>query len=195
MTGLEIRPLTVELWPKLAELFAVGGDSRWCWCTFWRRRGEGGGRDAAAQNEALLRDLAEQPDRNVALGLLAFEGERAVGWLSLGPREEFPRLEHSRLLAPVDEEPVWSIVCFVVAKSERGRGIARTLLEAGIDYARENGAERLEAYPVDPDGQRVPGAYAYLGTRKLFESAGFKVVATRQAAGAKRARRVMRLDL
>lgn len=191
---LRIEPLTVELWPALEELFAVGGDARWCFCTFWRFPAAGG-RKESERNRSLLRGLAENPPAGVPLGLLAFDGERAVGWVSLAPREHLPRLERSRLLAPVDDRPVWSIVCFVVAKGRRGRGIANALLDAAIDFARDHGASTLEAYPMETDGGRVPGAYAYLGVDQMYEKAGFKTVARRRATPTTRPRRIMRLEL
>ncbi len=192
--SFEIRPLTPELWPTAEALFAVGGDSRWCFCSFWRFP-EHGVRHEGELNRRLMRDLNEQRQASLPLGLLAFEDGHPVGWVSLGPRDDFPRLERSRLLSRVDERRVWSIVCFVVAKSERRRGIARVLLEGAISFAREQGASVLEAYPVDPDGERVSGSYAYLGVRRLYEEAGFGVVATRQAQGSTRPRRIMRLEL
>jgi GNAT superfamily N-acetyltransferase len=191
---LRIEPLTLELWPALEDLFAVGGDARWCFCTFWRFP-DAGGRREAELNRRLLRGLAANAPDGLPLGLLAFERERAVGWVSLAPREHLPRLARSRLLAPVDERPVWSIVCFVVAKGQRGRGIASGLLDGAIGFARDHGASTLEAYPMEADGGRVPGAYAYLGVDQMYEKAGFQVVATRRATPTTRPRRIMRLEL
>jgi GNAT superfamily N-acetyltransferase len=116
-----------------------------------------------------------------APGLVAYDGDEAVGWISIGPREDYERLAHSTVLKPLDDKPVWSIVCFVVGRQARGRGVARKLLEAGVDYAREHGARLLEAYPVEvAEGMRVPPGDVYRGTLSMFERAGFKVVARRQ---------------
>ena len=127
-------------------------------------------------------DACREPPRARACppGLVAYRGGEAVGWVSLAPREEFERLEHSTLLARVDERPVWSIVCFVVGRRARGRGVAETMLAAAVDYARDHGATLLEAYPVDTAGGRVPSANAYHGTLGMFERAGFTVVDRRQ---------------
>jgi len=130
-----------------------------------------------------------------APGLVAFRDGRAVGWVSLGPREDFERLAHSTVLGPVDDCPVWSIVCFVVGRRERGHGIARALLDAAIDYARANGATMLEAYPADTGGDRIPSAYAYKGTLAMFERAGFRVVARRQSNPTTPVRPIVRLEL
>ena len=119
--------------------------------------------------------------RDLAPGLVAYRDDRAVGWVSLAPRGDYERLASSKILAPLDEVPVWSIVCFVVSRNARGKGVAGRLLDAAIEYAREHGATTLEAYPVEvPKGGRIPAANAYHGTLTMFERAGFTVVERRQ---------------
>ena len=101
--------------------------------------------------------------------------------MSLAPREDYERLATSKILAPLDDVPVWSIVCFVVSRRSRRQGVAATLLDAAIEYARSHGATTLEAYPVEvPKGERIPAANAYHGTLTMFERAGFTVVERRQ---------------
>ena len=102
---------------------------------------------------------------------------------------------YSKLLAPVDDTPVWSIVCFVVSRRARRQGIAAALLDAAIDYARTHGATMLEAYPVDTSGGRVPSANAYHGTLGMFERAGFTVVDRRQWNATTPSRPIVRLAL
>jgi GNAT superfamily N-acetyltransferase len=190
---LDIQPLTPATFEALGALFAEGGDARWCWCTFWRLRGAAGGRAEADQNRALLAGLAGRGDPPP--GLVAFRDGRAVGWVSLGPRAGYPRLVHSRVLAPVDDRPVWSITCFVVSRLERWRGVGTALLAAAVGHARRHGAETLEAYPVETGGGRVPAASAFTGTVPMFERAGFQLVTIRRAAATSRPRPVMRRDL
>jgi GNAT superfamily N-acetyltransferase len=190
---LDIRPLTPGTWDTLAALFAQGGDPKWCWCAFWRKRGKAWGGATVANNRALLRRLAARED--LAPGLVAFQDDQAIGWVSLGPREDYERLEHSRVLARVDDKPVWSIVCFVVSRHERGQGVARKLLDAAVAYARDNGAARLEAYPIETDGGRVPSASAYTGTVGMYAQAGFRRIAARQATASSRPRPIYRLEL
>lgn len=191
---LEITPLGPDTWDALAAMFPGSGDAGWCWCTFFRLRGSAGGRDRAEENRRLLWDLAHRDDP--APGLVARQDGSAVGWVSLGPREGYPRLVHSRVLAPVDDQPVWSIVCFVVARAARGQGVGTALLDAAVGYARECGATMLEAYPVDTStGRRVPAGSAYTGTTSMFERAGFEVVATRRATPTSRLRPIMRRRL
>ncbi len=119
-----------------------------------------------------------------------------MGWVSLGPRDDYERLAYSKVLAPVDEAPVWSIVCFVVGRRSRGQGVAGELLGAAVDYARAHGATMLEAYPADvPKGERIASASAYQGTLGMFKRAGFNVVERRQLNSASRSRSIVRLEL
>ena len=131
-----------------------------------------------------------------APGLVAYDGDEAVGWISIGPREDYERLAHSKVLAPIDDKRVWSIVCFVVGRRARGRGVARALLNAGVAYARKHRARTLEAYPVEvPAGGRMPSADVYRGTLSMFESVGFEVVARRESPGGRAPRPIVRLAL
>ena len=176
--SLEVRPLTPDTFGDLAALFEEGGDPKWCWCMFFRARGRDWSNSTAEQNRAELRALADRPD--IAPGLVGYEGDRVVGWVSLGPRHDYERLEYSKVLAPVDDTPVWSIVCFVVSRRARGRGVAMGMLRAATEYAREHGATMLEAYPADTAGGRRRAADIYQGTLVMFERAGFEVVERRQ---------------
>jgi GNAT superfamily N-acetyltransferase len=174
---VEIAPFSRERVEDLAALFAEGGDPKNCWCAFWRVRGKDWGEWTAEQNRPVVERLA---GNDPAPGLVAYADGRAVGWVSLGPRTDFDRLEHSKVLARVDDEPVWSIVCFVVSRSVRGRGVAHQLLDGAVAYAADHGARLLEAYPVDSSRGRVPAASAYMGPLAMYERAGFEVVARRQ---------------
>ena len=191
--ALDIQPLTPDRLPDLALLFGQGGDPKWCWCSFFRVRNVDFRTATPASNRRVLEDAVKSTGAvGRAPGLLAYHGGEAVGWVSVGPREDYERLEHSRVLAPIDDKPVWSIVCFVVARHARGKGIANALLDAAIVYARAHGATLLEAYPVDTDGGRVPAAHAFKGTIGMFERAGFDVVERRQANRATAPRPIVR---
>ncbi len=185
----EVRPLTGESWDALAELFQEGGDPRWCWCQYWRLRSK----DMAVAKVPQLRErLHDQARSTEPPGLVAFDGERAVGWVSLGPRTDFERIERSRVIAKVDDRPVWSIVCFAVSANARGQGVARALLDAAVDSARARGATMLEAYPIAIDAAAPihPDA-AFTGTLPMFERAGFRVVADRASDPSSRHQRVV----
>jgi GNAT superfamily N-acetyltransferase len=190
--ALEISPLTPERFPDLAALFEEGGDPRWCWCTYFRVRGRDWSNSTADGNRAELASLA---GLEPAPGLLAYDAERVVGWVSLGPREDFARLANSKILAPIDDTAVWSIVCFVVSRRKRGQGIAGALLEAAATYAKAHGATTLEAYPVDTAGERIVSANAYHGTLGMFERAGFTVAERRQWSKSSPVRPIVRKGL
>jgi GNAT superfamily N-acetyltransferase len=191
-SDLTIVPLTPERLDDLATLFDQGGDPKWCWCSYCRIRGRSFSNSTAVQNRAVLTAIA---DRAPAPGLIAYREDRAVAWVSLGPREDYERLAYSKVLAALDDRPVWSIVCFVVGRRERGQGLAGALLDAAIHHARANGARTLEAYPVDTGGDRVPSATIYKGTLSMFERAGFSIVARRQLGRTTPVRPIVRLEL
>ena len=189
--AIKIHPLTERRFDDLANLFMQGGDPKWCWCMYYRKRGADWASDRA-QNREALRGLAR---RQTAPGLVAYRDGEAVGWVGLAPREQFERLESSKVLAPIDDKPVWSIVCFVVAAKSRGQGIATALLRGAIDYARKRGATLLEAYPVSETRGKIPAADAYHGSQSMFEKQGFKVVEVRQWNKTTPPRPIMRLTL
>ena len=181
---LTIRPATPERWPDLEAVFLARGCSiaRGCWCMFYRRTGAGAplpaGMTRAKANRADLKALV---DSGTPPGLIAYEGKTPVGWVTLGPREEFRRLERSPVMKPVDEKPVWSIICFVVPSEHRRQGVAQALLRGAIAYARKRGARLLEAYPVDKRG-RSSDENMWFGAKSMYDRAGFKEVARRKPA-------------
>ncbi len=179
-----VHPLTRERWKDLVDLFNRPGGSivRGCWCMHYRKTGSSTG----AAGEKNKRALSALVSRDHAPGLLAYEGDRAVGWVSIGPREEYLRLQRSRVMKPVDDKPVWSIVCFYVDPRARGRGTTEALLKGAIAYARSQGARLVEAYPVDKRERSHPD-FMWFGAKRLFDRAGFKEVARR-----KKTRPVMR---
>ena len=193
---LEIQPLTPERLPDLAALFNQGGDPKWCWCAYYRLRGVDFSSGSALRNRRVLEGaVASTAAEGRNPGLVAYRDGEAVGWVSVGPRDDYERLQHSKVLGPVDDKPVWSIVCFVVARAARGQGVARELLDAAVDYAREHGATLVEAYPVETDGERVPAAQAFKGTLGMFERAGFEVVERRRANSASAPRPIVRRSI
>jgi GNAT superfamily N-acetyltransferase len=179
-----IVPLTPDRFADLERLFGPRGASSGCWCMFWRvpraefraQRGEG--------NRAAFRKLV----RHAVPGLLAYEGDEPVGWVAVQPREAFPGLARRAASAP-ESAGVWSLPCFFIARSHRGRGVSGALIAAAAEHARRGGARFLEAYPSEPDGHAQP-ASIYLGVASTFRAAGFEEVA-RSGSG----RPVMRLAL
>jgi ribosomal protein S18 acetylase RimI-like enzyme len=184
---LEVHPLTNDRWSDLVELFNRRGASiaRGCWCMYYRESGSGGTSSADANKKALksLVDGGRVP------GLIGYLDGSPVGWISLGPREDYAKLRRSPVMKPVDDKQVWSIVCFFIDSRTRGRGISNALLSAAIDYARSQGVTLLEAYPIDKE-ERSHSDSMWFGAKSLYDRAGFKEVARR-----KEARPVMRKSL
>lgn len=173
---LEIHPLTPERWSDLEELFGPQGTyTGGCWCMFWRLRRSNFTRTSAEDRKASLKALvlAGQPP-----GVLAYLGEKPIGWCSLAPRYEYLALEYSRTIRPVDDYPVWSITCFFIARSYRRQGVMNALIQGALEYARSQGARIVEAYPTDTHAQRLAGkkltGYSgYMGIVSAFRKAGF----------------------
>jgi GNAT superfamily N-acetyltransferase len=173
--SVKIHPLTPERWPDFTRLFGKNGACAGCWCMWWRlsaaqwraHKGEG--------NRKVLQTLVKA---GASPGLLAYADGQAVGWCAVAPRKEYPRLAASRVLKPVDDQPVWSVTCFFIARAWRRRGITRHLLEAAAEFARQQGARLLEGYPVEPKRDQ-PDVFVYTGLASAFRKAGFKEMARR----------------
>jgi GNAT superfamily N-acetyltransferase len=174
---VEVRPLTKERWPDLVELFDRPGASivRGCWCMYYRKSGQGG----VGPGETNKRAFKSLVDSGYVPGLIGYEKGAPVGWVSLSPREDYVKLRRSPVMKPVDDKPVWSIVCFFVDRGARGRGVSEALLRAAIDYARSQGATLLEAYPVDKQERSHPDLM-FFGAKSMYDRAGFKEVARRK---------------
>jgi len=176
-----VHPLTTARFADLEALFAQRGCAvaRGCWCMYYRERGattpERGKTVAQSRKRALVRlcDAGPPP------GLVAYRAGEPVGWVTLGPREDFLRLERSTVMKAVDERPAWSIVCFVVPSAHRRQGVTDALLAAAVDYAREQGATLVEGYPCDR-AVRGHADASWFGSKSLFDRAGFAEVARRR---------------
>jgi GNAT superfamily N-acetyltransferase len=171
---IEFVPLTAERWDDFEALLGESGGDDGCWCMWWRlprgewtrQRGEG--------NRLAFKSIVESG--NIP-GIIAYVDGEPAGWCSVAPREAFASLNLSPTLKRVDDEPVWSIVCFYVGPSFRGIGLMASLLAAARDYAVSQGARIVEAYPREPEGLSTP--MAYMGVVPAFEKAGFVEVLRR----------------
>ncbi len=187
------RPLTLENWADLEYLFGLPGGSivRSCWCMAYRRTGKppGLGGPPGSVGAAAKQAMCDLVGSGVVPGLIGYLDGVAAGWISFGPREEYLKLRRSPVMKPVDDTPVWSVVCSYVARPHRGQGLQHRLLEAAVEYARENGATVMEAYPVDK-AERSHADFMFFGSRSLYERAGFREVVRRSPT-----RVVMRREL
>jgi GNAT superfamily N-acetyltransferase len=166
----QIRPLTPDLWPAVEDLFSAGGPVSRCWCMYWRI-GSGYRKRPADENKA---DFERVVHDGSPPGLLAFEGDRAVGWCQLTLRSDLPALEAYWRLKPVDDKPVWSLSCFYVRKGYRKKGVTAALIAAAVKAARSSGALALEAYPLDA---KLSPSASHTGYLTTFLRAGFEVIA------------------
>jgi GNAT superfamily N-acetyltransferase len=173
MTTYRIKPLTADLWPALEELFGPVGACNGCWCMYWRI----GSAYNKRPRDANRKDFRAVVKKGPPPGLLAFEGDKAVGWIQVTPRASLPGLENGRFTRAIDETPVWSISCFYIRKGYRGKGVSRALIDAAIDHARKARAPALEAYPTKTDRKRS-NAGMYTGLASSFEKAGFRTIAS-----------------
>ena len=184
---ITVAPVTPGRWKDLVRLFGPRGACAGCWCMYFRQsRSEFERRRGASNRRALQRLVAggRKP------GLIAYLDGEPAGWVALAPRQDYTLLERSRILAPVDEKAVWSVVCFFVARAARGHGVSVALLRQAAVFARKQGAHWLEGYPVDTSRGRIPDTFAYYGVASAFRQAGFREVVRRSAT-----RPIMRLDL
>ena len=169
----EIRPLSAELWPAFEELFGANGACGGCWCMVWRVQSKEWDARKGSRNKQSMRRLVKA---GPPPGVLAIAGGKAVGWCAVAPRSDYVRLETSRAMRPVDDEPVWSVSCFFIARGFRRKGLSVKLLRGAVDLARKHGAKIVEGYPVIPSKDKVPDVFAWTGMLATFEKAGFREV-------------------
>jgi GNAT superfamily N-acetyltransferase len=182
---LTIRPLTLDLWPALEDLFSKNGACNGCWCMYWRI-GSAYRKRPREKNKAAFREVVK---RGPPPGLLAFDGDVAIGWCQLTPRIALPWLDRARLLQRVDDVPVWSLSCFYVRRGYRKQGVTSALIAAALKAVKCAKAPALEAYPVDTDDPKST-SNLFTGTASTFARAGFRTVARRVPP-----RPIMRHDL
>jgi GNAT superfamily N-acetyltransferase len=187
-----IVPLTPDLWPAFEELFGKQGACYGCWCTYFRlppaaRR--------ASDHQSNKSHIRERIEAGPPPGLLAVRDGVADGWMQIGPRLDVPEWNNAgRASAPTDasdaaDPAVWAISCFFVRTQARGQGLTHTMVAAGIDHARKNGARRLEACPID-HSRDTRSLGLFVGSTRVFEKAGFARAVVR-----KQGRPLMRLEL
>ena len=179
---MQLKPLTPSTFPDLEAIFNARGCSvaRGCWCLYYRDSGRPtlppGSRSLAEHNR---RSLRQRVAKDEFIGLVGYRDGEPVGWISLGPREGYRKLERSPVMKPVDDERVWSILCFVVPAEHRRKGVARELLRGAIAFARRKKVRILEAYPVDTAKKSNDGSM-WFGAKSMYDAEGFKVVARRK---------------
>ncbi len=172
----KFHPLTSDRWKDLEKLFGERGACGGCWCMAWRLKRADFKNQTGTGNKKAFKKLVKS---NEPLGVLAYKGDDAIGWCSVSPRETFLRLENSKVLRRIDEQPVWSVSCLFIDKKFRRQGLSVKLLEAAIQFCKSNGAKIIEGYPTVPYSENIPAAFAWTGIPSSFIKAGFKEAARR----------------
>jgi GNAT superfamily N-acetyltransferase len=176
-----VEEVTKENWGDLEKLFEGKGGPKSCWCMVWRATPEEAKRTDGRSRKSFLK---RRVDAGVTVGLLAYAAGEPVAWCSVAPKDTYRRLE--KLQPAYKVENVWSIVCFYVRRDHRKRNVTGSLIEAAIRFAKQRGADAIEAYPVNKDSP----SYRFMGFVPVFRKLGFEEIGT---AGTRR--HVMRLRL
>lgn len=175
-TKLTFQPTTPSRWSDVEELFGERGACGGCWCMFWRLPRKQFEAGKGAKNKKAFKALVQSGSKP---GVIAYHNQEPIGWCAVAPREQYIALERSRILQPVDDEPVWSISCLFVKKGYRRQGISSQLLRAAVDLAAKQGARVVEGYPVEPSMEKMPDPFLWHGIPSAFLAAGFKEVVRR----------------
>jgi len=176
MNKITYKNLTSDTWPDFERLFGEKGACGGCWCMHWRLRNKDYKNLKGVGNKRAMKKLVKEGNQ---IGLIMYVDDVPAGWCSVAPREDFIRMETSRILKPVDDKPVWSIVCFFIHKGYRRKGFSVKLLTEVTGYCKKRGAEIVEGYPVEPKQGEMPPAFAWTGIAAAFRKAGFSEVARR----------------
>jgi len=170
MKKLSYKPVTISEWKDLRKLFSKGHEFSGCWCMYWRIKRSEFSKQYGEKNKKALRRVIQSGQ---VPGILAYLGNEPIGWCSIAPRDTFPVLDRSPTLKRIDDKSVWSIVCFFIAKEYRNHGYSKALIKAGLNYAKSNGAQIIEAYPLKSTKPRVQSYQSYMGFHKTFKELGF----------------------
>lgn len=168
--SLKAYSLDIKRWNDFVELFGENGACGGCWCMSWRLKKSEFERQKGNLNKNMMKSLVEQ---NEKVGILAYFEEKPIGWCAVAPRDKYIRLEKSRILKRIDNEPVWSITCLYISKCYRRKAVSTELIKAAVNYCKLNRVGIIEAYPVVPYDKKIPDAFIWTGTPSSFEKAGF----------------------
>ena len=168
--ALAFHPLTPDRWDDFVDLFGEHGAYGGCWCMWWRLTRREFSEQQGAANRRAMREIVASGE---VPGILAYRGARPVGWCAVAPCEQFGSLERSPVLRRLDDRPVWSIVCFFIARDCRGERIGEQLVRGAVDYVRDQGGKIVEAYPLRPRSDKLPPVSSFMGMPQMFERAGF----------------------
>lgn len=188
-----IKPATAEVFDDVCTVMAPKKETTpACWCLAMR---VSSGDPRIADPRDRPKVLKELCAADIPPGVLAYVDGEVAGWCSVSPRSSYHRLAKSRVIPHVDDQPVWSVVCFLIRAQYRRQGLAGELLEGAVDFARVRGATVVEGYPADTQGDRIDVSSAYVGSLTLFERHGFTEVSDTSSVGGGKPRVIVRRSL
>ena len=174
LSQITFEPLSKANWFSFVQLFGEKGACGNCWCMYYRlKKADFVEGKANHGNKEAIKQLVFE---NKPTGILGFYEGQPIAWCAFAPREDFMKLEKSRVHKRIDKKPVWSIPCFFIHKNFRRQGVSVEILKGVIDYAKNNQIEIIEAYPTIPTKEPLPDSFAWIGLYKSFEIAGFEIV-------------------
>jgi len=175
-TQLQFHSVAPDRWKDFEKLFGENGACAGCWCMWWRLpRAEFDQKQYAGNKRAIKKIITTGQEP----GILAYADGEPIGWCAIAPRESYPSLDRSNVLRRVDDQPVWSVTCFYIARGYRKQGVTRQLLEAAVKFAKKYGAKIIEGYPIDSGGAWKGTTSVFTGLASTFKQVGFVEVARR----------------
>ncbi|MHA2028666.1 MAG: GNAT family N-acetyltransferase [Candidatus Kariarchaeaceae archaeon] len=189
-TEISVYPATSNRWNDLRKLFGPVGAYWNCWCLSLRFRSTIFNSMQKDDKITTLKSFVD--DSEYIPGLLAYSESEPVGWIGFSERNKFERLTRSRVIKPVDDLDVWSLVCFFIHKKHRGKGVARQLIRGAKQFANEHNIAAVECYPVDTQGEKLSSEASYVGTVSMFKKEGFEIVGKTKSKTENKSRVIMR---
>lgn len=184
---LQFDSLTSSNWQQFETLMGEKGGCGHCWCMFFRLPYKNFQENKPDGNKEMMKELV---NKSQPQGLIASLNKQPVGWIALAPREDYMKLENSRVFKRIDDKPVWSITCFFIKKEFRRMGLSQQLIKGAVDFAKKKRIKTLEAYPAIPYNEKVPHAFLWVGVLSSFVKNGFKIVQQHS-----KSRAMVRIDL
>lgn len=186
-TGLSFQSLKTSNWKQFEELMGEKGGCGNCWCMYFRLPTKTFQENKPDGNKKMMKQLV---NNGMPQGLIAFMNKKPAGWIALAPREDYTKIENSRVFKRIDDKPVWSISCFFIKKEYRHKGLSRQLIKGAVDFAKRKKIKILEAYPAIPYSQKVPHPFLWVGVLSSFLKNDFTIV--KQSS---KSRAMVRLEL
>ena len=186
--NLSFYPLTLDKWKGFEKLFGEKGACAGCWCMYWFMRKKE--YDEKRKDGRTKKEMKKMVKNSIQPGIIAYADDKPIGWIAIQPREKYTRISNSKILKPVDDKAVWSIVCFFVHKDYRNLGISVELIKNACNFAASKGGTIVEAYPTDTKNKISVPVFIYTGTASAFKKAGFEEALRRSET-----RPIMRFNL